>query len=100
MLSLPWMSKTAQPELPRLGYSVRLEWSDGSHSHAGYTRSRPRIDRKHRSMRNYWRRGPGGPESANLVLISRYEWRLPPQRGHCRHRDCKNSLPEGPETML
>lgn len=101
MLSFRWISKTAETELPRhVGYSLRFDSPYRSHSFAGNTCSRIRIERKHRSTLNYWRRGPRGPGSSKIVLITGNEWKLQPQRVQCGAPDCENFPPKGPETTL
>jgi hypothetical protein len=85
-------SESAQAALPRhVGYAVRLDWPDGSHSFVTYARSLERVERRRKGLQNCWQRGPVRPVSYQTLVISRHEWKLHARRGHCRAPDCELS---------
>ena len=73
---------------PRVGYSVRLEWPDGSHSFAHFSPSADVTSRKLRSLRAYWNHSPVGPCEYAVVEISRHDWLLHTRRRGCRSPCC------------
>jgi hypothetical protein len=83
-------SEAARSTLPpHVGYSVRLDWADGSHSFAGYVRNLTPAERSCDAIVRYWQRGPVRPTNYEIVVISRHDWKLHARRGQCRAPDCE-----------
>lgn len=90
MLSFRRPSDAAESALPRhVGYWVRLDWPDGSHSFVCYIRSLVRAEPKLASLQNYRLRCPGVPVSSDIVVTSRHGWKLHARRGQRRSPDCE-----------
>lgn len=79
---------------PHVGYVVRLDWRDGSHSFVCYKRALARVERKARATQRYWQRSIGAPTRYQIAVISRHEWKLHARRGQCRAPDCVLSGPQ------
>jgi hypothetical protein len=70
------------------GWCVRLEWPDGSHSMAGWSRAQAKALRRAEKMGQFWAAGPTRPRRIMVVQISRHDWRLHARRDFCRAPDC------------
>ena len=67
----------------RVGWSVRVDWPDGTHTLTGWTPHRARAQRKARALARFWRLGPIRPCCYQIVGVDREHW-----RAHARLRRC------------
>lgn len=72
----------------RMGWCVRLDWSDGSHHLVAYRAGRSGARRAAIGLERYWSRGRVAPVSCLVVPVSRHDWRLHRFRSGCRAPDC------------
>ena len=57
------------------GWSVRVDWPDGTHTLIGWARSRRRAERRARALACYWAGGPYRPGGYRIVAVGRDHWR-------------------------
>ena len=72
----------------RVGWCVRLDWSNGTHHLVAYRTSRRAARRAAAGLARYWSRGQAAPVSCAVVAVSRHDWRLHRFRDGCRAPDC------------
>jgi hypothetical protein len=54
-----------------LGWAVRMDWSDGTHTLVGFTRRRARAERRSHALARWWAPGPVRPCRYQVVTIRR-----------------------------
>lgn len=73
------------------GYSVRLDWPDGTHTFSRFAAARGRAERLAQKDIEFWSRSPYKPLEYRIVEISRHDWLLHgDHRPNCRAPDCPN----------
>jgi hypothetical protein len=73
---------------PRVGWCVRLDWPDGTHTLAAFHSGRARADHAIDGLARYWSAGPLSPTGYRVVAVSRHDWRLHAHRRRCAGPDC------------
>lgn len=98
----------------RVGWTVRLDWPDGSHDLIGFHPGLASAQRKQRALHRFWRAGPLTPTSYRVVPVDETTWRThtrpqvaelfgPSQmagylhrvrQGHCINPTCPGNSPD------
>ena len=91
IITLPAWVPSHRPRTARrtsVGWCVRMDWPDGTHSLTGYGTTHTAAARRVPGLRRYWSRGPAAPAGYRVVAISRHDWRLHARRPRCASPDC------------
>ncbi len=70
----------------RLGFSVRVDWPDGSHDMFGWRRNWYQAWRLARRARSYWQPGPIRPHTWAILTLTRRQ--VLTHRRACRDPGC------------
>ena len=82
-----------RPSAAAVGWCVRLDWPDGTHSLGLYRATETAAARHVPGLRRYWAPGPIRPVRYRVVPISRHDCRLHAHRPGCASPDCPTGAP-------
>lgn len=71
-----------------VGWCVRMDWPDGTHSLTLFRPTQAAATDRLPGLRRYWAPGPVRPRRYRVVQVSHHDWRLHGRRPRCTAPDC------------
>ena len=72
----------------RAGWTVRVNWADGTHELIGFHPDRRRAERKLRSLARWWTPGPARPYGYAVLAIEHTRWKAHTAATPCADDGC------------
>ena len=92
IFTFPARIRRRPPAVP-VGWCVRLDWPDGTHSLGLYRATETAAVRRVTALRRSWAPGPIRPVHYQVVPISRHDCHLHAHRPGCASPDCPTGAP-------
>jgi hypothetical protein len=88
IFTLPARTRRRRTPDVAVGWCVRIDWPDGTHSLGGYRATQTEAARRVPGLRRFWAPGPVRPDGYRVVPISRHDCYLHAHRPRCAAPDC------------